>query len=207
MLKSKYQTEVMLSEAGCDEAGRGCLAGPVYAAAVVLPEGFRHKLLNDSKQVAESDREELRKYIEENAADWAVASCSPAEIDSMNILNASIEAMHRAVSGLKTRPDFLIIDGNRFKPYPGIGHKCFVKGDAIFKSIAAASILAKTHRDQHMRVLAKLYPQYGWTENKGYPTVAHRKAIAEFGITPMHRKSFRQLPMEPPLFNEFKQHL
>jgi ribonuclease HII len=201
MLKARFHIDADIREAGCDEAGRGCLAGPVFAAAVVLPAGFRHKLLNDSKQVAETHREELRYYIEQNAEDWAVASCTPAEIDELNILKASFEAMHRAVAALKSQPAFLLIDGNRFRPYPNIPHACIVKGDAIFRSIAAASILAKTHRDEFMTAAAVQYPRYGWKENKGYPTAAHRKAIAEFGLSPLHRKTFRQLPNQPALFD------
>lgn len=201
MLKSSFHKGSTLREAGCDEAGRGCLAGPVFAAAVVLPKGFRHPLLNDSKQVAEHHREELRVFIEAHAEDWAVGFCSPEEIDAMNILRASFHAMHKAIGGLRQAPDFLLIDGNRFTIYPGIPHRCFVKGDAIYKSIAAASILAKTYRDQYMAELADAFPQYGWRENKGYPTPGHRKAIAAFGMSPHHRKSFRQLPGQLSLFD------
>tara|TARA_Y100001934_G_C12107153_1_gene656773 strand:+ start:187 stop:795 length:609 start_codon:yes stop_codon:yes gene_type:complete len=181
-------------EAGCDEAGRGCLAGPVYAAAVILKPGFRHKLLDDSKKLTEKQRDELRIYIEEKALAWAVASVSAAEIDEINILKASFLAMHRALDQLKTRPEFLLIDGNRFTPYQDLEHSCEIKGDGRFKSIAAASILAKTHRDEAMLKLAKDYPQYQWERNKGYPTQAHRQAIREHGASPWHRQSFTLLP-------------
>lgn len=191
MLKSfLYENRV---EAGCDEAGRGCLAGPVFAAAVILPLNFYHPLLNDSKQVSERDREELRVYIEQNSLAWAVESVSNEEIDSINILKASFMAMHRAISKLNRKPEMLLIDGNRFIPYQGIPHECIVKGDAKFTSIAAASILAKTHRDFHMKELDRDFPQYAWKRNKGYPTLAHRKAIEEYGVTPHHRKSFNLL--------------
>lgn len=181
-------------EAGCDEAGRGCLAGPVYAAAVILKPGFRHKLLDDSKKLTEKQRDELRIYIEEKALAWAVASVSAAEIDEINILKASFLAMHRALDQLKTRPEFLLIDGNRFTPYQDLEHSCEIKGDGRFKSIAAASILAKTHRDEAILKLAKDYPQYQWERNKGYPTQAHRQAIREHGASPWHRQSFTLLP-------------
>jgi ribonuclease HII len=177
-------------EAGCDEAGRGCLAGPVFAAAVVLPCNFFHPMLNDSKQVKEEDREELRKYIEQHAEAWAVAQVSSAEIDALNILKASLLAMHRAIALLKKAPQLLLIDGNRFAPYPNIPHRCIVKGDAKYACIAAASILAKTYRDALMAKLDKTFPQYAWRENKGYPTAKHRAAIALHGSTPFHRKSF-----------------
>jgi ribonuclease HII len=180
-------------EAGCDEAGRGCLAGPVFAAAVILPFNFYHPLLNDSKQVSERNREELRVYIEQNSLDWAVESVSNEEIDSVNILKASFTAMHRAISKLSREPEVLLIDGNRFIPFRGIPHQCIVKGDAKFASIAAASILAKTHRDFYMNKLDEEFPQYAWKKNKGYPTLAHRKAIEEHGTTPHHRKSFNLL--------------
>ena len=180
-------------EAGCDEAGRGCLAGPVFAAAVILPRDFSHPLLNDSKQVTEKRRVELRAYIEQRAAAWAVAQVSNEEIDRINILKASFLAMHRAVAQLKSKPDFLLIDGNRFAPYPNILHKCIVKGDAKFASIAAASILAKTYRDDFMTALDAKFPQYTWRENKGYPTQQHRAAIAQHGATEWHRKSFNLL--------------
>ena len=180
-----------LFEAGCDEAGRGCLAGPVYAAAVILPEDFNHPLLNDSKQLTERQRELLRPIIESTAIAWAVGIATAEEIDRINILKASILAMHRAIDGLKTRPQHIIVDGNRFSPYGDIPHLTIVKGDSRFANIAAASVLAKTHRDEAMTLLAGEYPQYGWEINKGYPTAAHRKAIAEFGLSPLHRSTFR----------------
>ncbi|MCH2044578.1 MAG: ribonuclease HII [Saprospiraceae bacterium] len=178
-------------EAGCDEAGRGCLAGAVYAAAVILPKDFKSELLNDSKKLNEKNRYKLRTLIEEEAIDWAVGFVTEKEIDEINILNASFLAMHRAVNQLKTRPTRLLIDGNRFKPYPKIQHECIVKGDGKFMSIAAASILAKTYRDDYMLGLHKQYDQYQWDRNKGYPTKAHREAVAKFGQTPFHRKSFK----------------
>ncbi|MDP4184338.1 MAG: ribonuclease HII [Bacteroidota bacterium] len=181
-------------EAGCDEAGRGCLAGPVFAAAVILPADFSSELLNDSKKLTEKQRYALRPVIEKEALAWAVAMLNNEEIDKINILNASIQAMHRAVDQLDMKPEFLIIDGNRFKPYPGIAHSCIVKGDGKYYSIAAASILAKTYRDDYMIRLHEQYPVYGWSVNKGYPTAAHRNALKENGITPYHRKSFRLLP-------------
>ena len=187
-------------EAGCDEAGRGCLAGPVTAAAVILPPHFSNDLINDSKQLTEHQRDALRPVIEREAVAWAVAMIDPAEIDRINILNASILAMHRAISQLKVRPEALLIDGNRFKPYPGIPHTTIVKGDSKMMCIAAASILAKTHRDEYMRRIAGEYPQYGWDKNKGYPTRDHRAAMAEFGTSPYHRMSFRLLK-QPSLFD------
>lgn len=180
-------------EAGCDEAGRGCLAGPVYAAAVILPPDFTNELLNDSKQLTEKQRYALRPIIEREAVAWAVGVVSNTEIDEINILSASILAMHRAVSELKVRPEHLLIDGNRFKPYPGIPHTTIVKGDAKMMSIAAASILAKTYRDDFMNGIAEQYPQYDWLSNKGYPTKKHRAAIMEYGTTPYHRKTFNLL--------------
>ncbi len=180
-------------EAGCDEAGRGCLAGPVFAAAVALPSGFSCDELNDSKQLTEKKRDELRLIIEENAVSYAVASCSAEEIDEMNILWASVEAMHRALRKLLLTPAHILVDGNRFRPFGSIPHTCVVKGDALFQSIAAASVLAKTYRDEFMRELHELYPQYGWDRNKGYPTAQHRQAIRELGSTPVHRKSFQLL--------------
>lgn len=177
-------------EAGCDEAGRGCLAGPVFAAAVILPDGFRNELLNDSKQLTEKQRYSLRPVIESEALAWAVGVADNVEIDRINILSASILAMHRAVDGLKIRPQHLLIDGNHFKPYPGIPHTTIVKGDGRMMSIAAASILAKTYRDDFMNAIAQEYPQYDWLSNKGYPTARHRAAIREFGVTPYHRISF-----------------
>ena len=182
-----------VNEAGCDEAGRGCLAGPVFAAAVILPDDFSHPWLNDSKQVSESRRYELRDIIIEQAVSWAVASVSPEEIDKINILNASILAMHRALDGLKVRPGAIIVDGNRFKPYGTTPWTTFVKGDGRFANIAAASILAKTFREDEMNRLAKLFPGYDWEVNKGYPTRAHREAIASLGTTPHHRMTFRLL--------------
>lgn len=182
-----------VNEAGCDEAGRGCLAGPVYAAAVILPDDFSHPWLNDSKQVSESRRYRLRDIIIEQAVTWAVASVSPEEIDRINILNASILAMHRALDGLSVRPGAVIVDGNRFKPYGTTPWTTFVKGDGRFANIAAASILAKTFRDDEMKRLAKLFPGYDWEVNKGYPTRAHREAIASLGTTPHHRMTFRLL--------------
>ena len=189
MLKSHMNTGLV--EAGCDEAGRGCLAGSVYAAAVILPEDYVNDALNDSKQLSASRRYELRREIERDALAWAVGVVTPEEIDQINILNASILAMHRALDQLTLRPEAIIVDGNRFKPYRFIPYTTVVKGDGKYLSIAAASILAKTYRDDYMDRLAQEYPQYGWTENKGYPTKAHREAIAGYGITPYHRKSFK----------------
>lgn len=186
-------------EAGTDEAGRGCIAGPVYAAAVILPENFEDPGLNDSKQLSRKERERLRSLIQDKALAWAVASSSPEEIDGINILQASILAMHRALDGLTLRPQHIIVDGNRFRPYGNIPYHCHIKGDGRFASIAAASILAKTSRDDYMREAAKRYPGYGWESNFGYPTAAHREAVERLGITPLHRKSFQILP-EPALF-------
>ena len=177
-------------EAGCDEAGRGCLCGPVACAAVVLPEGFECEELNDSKQLSAASRERLRTLIEEKAAAWAVALVDAEEIDRINILNASITGMHRAVDALTLRPQHLLIDGNKFRPYPGIPHTTVVKGDGKYMSIAAASILAKTHRDEYMRQAAEQYPGYGWERNMGYPTRQHRLALQTLGLTPLHRRSF-----------------
>lgn len=188
-------------EAGCDEAGRGCLAGPVTAAAVILPVEFASELINDSKQLTERQREALRPVIEREALAWAVAHVSPAEIDRINILRASILAMHRAIDQLQVRPEALLIDGNRFTPYPGIPHTTIVKGDGKMLNIAAASILAKTHRDEVMRQLAQEFPGYGWEGNKGYPTRDHRDAIRRLGATPHHRRSFTLLP-QPTLFDQ-----
>ncbi len=179
-----------LVEAGCDEAGRGCLAGPVFAASVILPSAFSHKLLNDSKQVTEADRNTLRPIIERKAIAWAVAKVDHTEIDRINILKASFKAMHLAIDQLQTRPDLLLIDGHLFSPYFGIVHQCVVQGDAIYASIAAASILAKTHRDEYMLGLHNEHPHYGWNENKGYGTAFHRKQITAHGISPYHRKTF-----------------
>ena len=180
-------------EAGCDEAGRGCLAGSVYAAAVILPDGYQNELLNDSKQLSEKKRYQLREIIERDAVAWAVGIVTPEEIDQINILNASILAMHRALDQLKVRPEAIIVDGNRFKPYQKLPHTTIVKGDGKYLAIAAASILAKTYRDDYMNQLAKEYPQYDWLSNKGYPTKKHREAIKQFGITPYHRKSYNLL--------------
>lgn len=185
----------VLCEAGCDEAGRGCLAGPVFAAAVILPKDFYHPWLNDSKQINEHRRDKLRVIIEAEAADWAVAEVSAQEIDRINILKASFLAMHRALDQLaRVRPEFILVDGNRFYPYPGTPHLCVVKGDGKYAAIAAASVLAKTWRDEAMLRLHATYPEYGWAVNKGYPTAAHRDAIRQHGITPWHRKSFQLLP-------------
>ena len=187
-------------EAGCDEAGRGCLAGPVFAAAVILPETFQNELLNDSKQLTEKRRYALRPIIEQEALAWAVGIVMPEEIDRINILKASFLAMHRAVDQLKVRPQHLLIDGNRFTPYPDVPHTTIVKGDGTYMSIAAASILAKTYRDDYMNQLDEQFPVYHWKENKGYPTKAHREAIRQFGITPHHRESFTLLPQQLELF-------
>mgnify|MGYP001775573347 FL=1 len=191
MLKSHMNPGLI--EAGCDEAGRGCLAGSVFAAAVILPEDYVNDGLNDSKQLSAKRRYELRREIESDALAWAVGVVTPEEIDEINILNASILAMHRALDQLKVRPEAIIVDGNRFKPYRFIPYSTVVKGDGKYLSIAAASILAKTYRDDYMDRLAEEFPQYGWTENKGYPTRAHREAIKKYGPTPYHRKSFRLL--------------
>ena len=193
LLSHYYQGK---TEAGCDEAGRGCLAGSVYAAAVILPEDYRNDLLNDSKQLTEKRRYQLRDIIQRDAVAWAVGIVSPEEIDRINILNASILAMHRALDQLAVRPEAIIVDGNRFKPYrepTPIPHTTIVKGDGKYLSIAAASILAKTYRDDYMNRLAEEYPQYDWRSNKGYPTRKHRDAIRQYGITPYHRKSFSLL--------------
>ncbi len=191
-----------LIEAGCDEAGRGCLAGPVTAAAVILPKHYKHEMLNDSKQLRKEDREQLRIEIERDALAWAVAEVSHSEIDEINILNASFKAMHLAIDKLKIRPQFLLIDGNRFKQYDGIDHKCIIKGDGIYLSIAAASVLAKTYRDEWMQKLALQFPGYSWDTNVGYPTLQHREGIRHLGITPYHRKSFQLLPSQLELFEE-----
>ena len=183
-------------ECGCDEAGRGCLAGPVVAAAVILPDGFACPELNDSKQLSEKEREKLRPFIENEALAWAVALVDNREIDEINILNASILAMHRAINSLFFRPEFIIVDGNKFKPYQDIPHKTIVKGDSKFLSIAAASVLAKTHRDEMMLKLHKEYPHYDWGKNKAYPTRKHRSAIREFGVTPYHRLTYKLLADE-----------
>lgn len=187
-------------EAGCDEAGRGCLAGAVYAVAVILPPDFRNELLNDSKQLSEKQRYALRPLIEEAALAWAVGVVTPQEIDRINILNASFLAMHRAIEQLTVTPQHLLIDGNRFKPYPGIAHTCVVKGDGKYEAIAAASILAKTYRDDYMNELHEKYPMYDWKSNKGYPTKAHRAAIAQYGPSPYHRLSFQLLERQLSIF-------
>ena len=191
MLSSHYYEGKI--EAGCDEAGRGCLAGSVYAAAVILPEDYQNELLNDSKQLTEKKRYQLREIIERDAVAWAVGIVTPEEIDKINILNASILAMHRALDQLKVRPEAVIVDGNRFKKYKDLPHTTIVKGDGKYLAIAAASILAKTYRDDYMNELATEYPQYDWLSNKGYPTKKHREAIKQFGITPYHRKSYNLL--------------
>lgn len=187
-------------EAGCDEAGRGCLAGPVTAAAVILPPDFHNDLLNDSKQLTERQRELLRPIIEREAIAWAVAFVSPQEIDEINILRASFIAMHRAIDQLSTQPEALLIDGNRFIKYRDLPHNCIVKGDGKMMSIAAASVLAKTHRDEYMQHIAMEYPQYAWDKNKGYPTPAHRTAIEQYGATPYHRMTFQLLDPQMKLF-------
>lgn len=187
-------------EAGCDEAGRGPLAGPVYAAAVILPPDFHHPLLNDSKQMSEKNRNILRPIIEEQAVSWAVEEVSAAEIDNLNILWASVTGMQRAVRRLSVRPDFLLIDGNKFRPFDGFAYQTVVHGDATYASIAAASVLAKTYRDEHMRRLSARYPEYGWDRNMGYPTAEHIAAIKEYGLTPEHRRSFHPKELEPTLF-------
>ena len=194
MLKNAYYINKV--EAGCDEAGRGCLAGSVFAAAVILPPDYENELLNDSKQLSEKKRYLLRSMIEKDALAWAVGVVTAAEIDKINILNASILAMHRALDALCIRPEAIIVDGNRFKPYHDVPHTTIVKGDGKYLSIAAASILAKTYRDDYMKAIAEEFPQYDWRSNKGYPTKKHRAAIKEYGISPYHRKSFTLLPPE-----------
>ena len=191
MLKSCYRS---LLEAGTDEAGRGCLAGPVTAAAIILPEKFNNITLNDSKQLSETKRDLLKPILEENAVSFSDCHVFEEEIDEINILNASFLAMHRAIDKLQPLPDFIIVDGNRFKPYPNIDHECIIKGDGKFMSIAAASVLAKTYRDDYMAKIHEEFPMYNWRKNKGYPTKEHREAIKKYGITKYHRKSFRQLP-------------
>ncbi len=188
MLKSHYSFEFI--EAGCDEAGRGCLAGPVFAAAVILPKQFRNEILNDSKMLSSRQREKMRIIIESEAIAWAVAKVDAPEIDEINILNASILCMHKAIGELQTIPQLLLIDGNRFHPYPGIPHHCIVKGDSKFLSIAAASVLAKTYRDAFMKKLHEQFPVYDWIHNKGYPCKKHREGLFEYGVSPYHRKSY-----------------
>ncbi|MBR9854488.1 MAG: ribonuclease HII [Algicola sp.] len=191
MLKSCYRS---ITEAGTDEAGRGCLAGPVTAAAIVLPPKFSNNILNDSKQLSESKRATLKPILEENAISFSVCHVFQDEIDEINILNASFMAMHRAIAKLEPLPSFIIVDGNRFKPYPNIEHECIIKGDGKYMSIAAASVLAKTYRDEYMAEIHEEFPMYNWKKNKGYPTKEHREAIKKYGLTKYHRKSFKQLP-------------
>ena len=199
MLLSSYTKDKI--EAGCDEAGRGCLAGPVVAAAVILPSDYTHPELNDSKQLSKSKRESIRKDIERDALHWAVSFVDNKEIDEVNILNASYLAMNRAVDQLKQRPELLLIDGNRYKPHNDIPYECIIKGDGKYLSIAAASILAKTHRDDFMTDIAQEYSEYEWHKNAGYPTMAHREAIRIYGVTPHHRMSFRLLPAQLEIFD------
>ena len=194
MLKSYF--DKLLIEAGCDEAGRGCLAGPVYASAVVLPKTYKNKWLDDSKKLSDKDRYELRPEIEAKAMAWAIGSVDNLEIDRINILKASFLAMHRAIDKLKIKPELLLIDGNRFTPYKKIDHQCIIKGDSKYLNIAAASILAKTYRDDYMKEQALRYPQYNWEQNMAYPTKKHREAIKEFGTTPLHRMTFQLLPKQ-----------
>lgn len=194
-----YNTDLI--EAGCDEAGRGCLAGPVFASAVILPKDFYHPLLNDSKKLTDKQRNKLRPIIEECAIAWSVQSVSPQDIDKINILNASILAMHKSLDNLIVNPQFILVDGNKFKAYKDIPYECIVKGDGKYAAIAAASILAKTHRDEYMLNLAKEYPNYGWEKNMAYPTKAHREAIVKFGITPHHRLSYKLIDTDPLLFD------
>ena len=194
MLKAFFDKNLI--EAGCDEAGRGCLAGPVYASAVILPKNYKNKWLNDSKKLSDKERYELRPEIEQNALSWAVGTVDHAEIDEINILNASFLAMHRAVNKLKIKPELLLIDGNRFKAYKKTPHQCIIKGDGKFLSIAAASILAKTYRDDYMKKMAEKYPNYNWENNMGYPTKKHREAIRMHGVTPIHRLTFQLLPKQ-----------
>jgi ribonuclease HII len=200
MLQSSFTIDQV--EAGCDEAGRGCLAGPVVAAAVILPKDYRHELLNDSKQLTRDERHHLRLDVERDALAWAVAEVDNGEIDRINILNASFQAMHLALDRLSLRPTFLLIDGNRFKPYRDLPFECVIKGDGKFLSIVAASILAKTYRDELMGQMSLQYPGYGWQTNVGYPTVEHRDGIRQLGVTPLHRMSFTLLPTQLELFEE-----
>lgn len=194
MLKSYF--DKLLIEAGCDEAGRGCLAGPVYAASVILPKNYKNKWLDDSKKLSDKDRYELRPEIEQKAITWAIGVVDNVEIDEINILKASFLAMHRAIDKLKQKPELLLIDGNRFTPYKKIPHQCIVKGDSKYLNIAAASILAKTYRDDYMKEQALVYPQYSWEQNMAYPTKKHREAIKQFGTTPLHRLTFQLLPRQ-----------
>jgi len=189
MLRPRYTTNLL--ECGCDEAGRGCLAGPVVAAAVILPADFHNEVLNDSKQLSEKQRNQLRILIEKEAISWAIGMADNHEIDKTNILKASILAMHRAIEALRVKPEFILVDGNRFHAYPGIQHQTIVKGDSLYLSIAAASVVAKTHRDELMEQLALRYPEYGWHQNKAYPTRAHKEAISMHGCTPFHRMTFK----------------
>jgi ribonuclease HII len=198
MLKSSFTSDLV--EAGCDEVGRGCLAGPVVAAAVILPKKYTHNLLNDSKQLSKADRLVLQEDIIRDAIAWAIAEVSHEVIDEINILNASFKAMHLALDKLEVQPEFLLIDGNRFKPYRKINHTCVVKGDATYLSIAAASVLAKNYRDELMTKLSEQFPGYGWHTNVGYPTIQHREAIKRLGVTLYHRKSFQLLPIQTELF-------
>ena len=200
MLKSCFTTDLI--EAGCDEVGRGCLAGPVVAAAVVLPKDYQHELLNDSKQLTKEERLEIREDIVRDALAWAVAEVSHGEIDEINILNASFKAMHLALDKLSLRPQLLLIDGNRFQPYGDVPFECIVKGDATYLSIAAASVLAKTYRDELMQQHAIQFPGYGWATNVGYATEEHREGIRTLGITPFHRKTFQLLPSQLELFED-----
>ncbi|MGJ1433394.1 ribonuclease HII [Sphingobacterium spiritivorum] len=198
MLLSTFQIERI--EAGCDEAGRGCLAGPVFAAAVIFPKDYHHDLLNDSKKLSEKKRMALRPIIEQEALAFAVASVSAEEIDKINIHNASYLAMHRALDQLRVKAEYIIVDGNRFIPYPEVSHTCIIKGDGKYLSIAAASILAKTYRDEYMESIACDFPAYDWLQNKGYPTVKHRNAVLAYGLTPHHRKTFRITDPQLKLF-------
>lgn len=200
MLRSCFSPTLV--EAGCDEAGRGCLAGPVVAAAVILPKNYKHKKLNDSKQLTREVRESLRTEIERDAIAWAIAEVTCDEIDVINILNASFKAMHRAIDKLAHKPELLLIDGNRFNKYAEVQHECIIKGDSLYLSIAAASILAKTYRDDYMLKLAQQFPGYGWETNAGYATQQHRDGIRELGITPFHRRSFTLLPDQLELFED-----
>ncbi|RQO72219.1 ribonuclease HII [Pedobacter sp. KBW06] len=202
MLLNSYQNELI--EAGCDEAGRGCLAGPVFAAAVILPPDFTPGMLTDSKKLSHKQRDVLRLIIEKEAIAWAVAEVDHLEIDKINILNASFLAMHRAIEKLSLKPQYLSIDGNRFKAYPEIPHSCIVKGDGKYLNIAAASILAKTHRDEYMAKIAEEYPIYQWKKNKGYPTIDHRNAALKHGLSPYHRKTFTISQPQLALFSEIK---